>query len=206
MNDNRQSAAKQVPSLRAIPGFPEYLISESGEIWSTKTNKYLKQSTNKDGYKQISLRGGGKSHTYRVHRLTALAHMDNPDGLSDINHKDFNKTNNNISNLEWCSHDDNMLHATIGGRFKGDKPLRKVFIFTNVFNGKSFAVIGLKNAAKHFRVPVDSLKALRTNANTGKYIKSGILSGLRIDIQNLKVQRLSQNESTDECPEVGSPL
>ena len=192
-NENGQSAAKQILDMSPIPGFEEYLISRDGRVFSTKTNKFLNPSKTKDGYLKVALRGNNKAYYFRVHKLVAMTYLDNPNNLTEINHKDFNRTNNCLDNLEWISHDDNILYSKINNRFKGDKPLRKVFIFTNVFNGKSFAIIGMKNVAKHFGVSQDSLKALRANANTGKYIKSGIFKHLRVDIQDLKVQRLEDN-------------
>ena len=192
-NKNGQSAAKQILDMNPIPGFEEYLISKEGTVFSTKTNKFLNPSKTKDGYLKVALRSNNKAYYFRVHKLVAMAYLDNPDNLTEINHKDFDRTNNCLSNLEWVSHEDNILYSKINNRFKGDKPLRKVFIFTNVFNGKSFAIIGMKNVAKHFGVSQDSLKALRANANTGKYIRSGIFKNLRIDIQDLKVQRLEEN-------------
>lgn len=189
-NKNGQSAAKQILDMNPIPGFEEYLISKDGKVFSTKTNKFLNPSKTKDGYLKVALRSNNKAYYFRVHKLVAMTYLDNPNSLTEVNHKDFNRTNNCLDNLEWISHDDNILYSKINNRFKGDKPLRKVFIFTNVFNGKSFAIIGMKNVAKHFGVSQDSLKALRANANTGKYIKSGIFKNLRVDIQDLKVQRL----------------
>lgn len=192
-NKNGQSAAKQITDMKPIPGFEDYLISKQGDVYSTKTNKFFNPSKTKDGYLKVALRGNGKSYYFRVHKLVAMTYLDNPDNLSEVNHKDFNRTNNCLENLEWVSHDDNMLYSKIQNRFKGDKPLRKAFIFTNVFNGESFTIIGMKNVARHFGVSQDSLKALRANANTGKYIKSGVFKNLRVDIQDLKVQRLESD-------------
>lgn len=78
-----------------------------------------------------------------------MTYLDNPDNLSEINHKDFNRQNNNLENLEWISHEDNIIYSKIQNRFKSDKPLRKAYIFTNIHNGKSFTILD-KNVAKHF--------------------------------------------------------
>lgn len=58
---------------------------------------------------------GGKSITYKVHRLVAIAFIPNPDNLPHINHKDENKLNNNPNNLEWC---DNSYNNNYGTRNK----------------------------------------------------------------------------------------
>lgn len=64
----------------------------------------LKPRINKLGYYRVSIyRGKRISSTYFVHRLVALAFIDNPDGLPSINHKDENPGNNRVENLEWCT-------------------------------------------------------------------------------------------------------
>lgn len=68
-----------------------------------KKEKILKQHINKFGYKRVTLYKDLKSKNYQVHRLVAEAFITNIDNLSQINHKDENKTNNNVDNLEWCS-------------------------------------------------------------------------------------------------------
>ena len=189
--ENGQSAAKQVIEVKDIPGFEGmYAISKNGDVYSYKTNKFFNPSKTKDGYLKVALRAGGKAYYYRVHKLVAMTYLENPNNFTEINHKDFNRENNCLDNLEWVSHNDNILYSKINNRFKGDKPLRKAYIFTNVYNGESFTILGIKNVAKHFNFKDASIKALRNHVNTGEYVKSGILKGLRIDAQDLKVQRL----------------
>ncbi|AYH92038.1 HNH endonuclease [Lactobacillus phage Iacchus] len=62
----------------------------------------LKQWRNKDGYMQVSFNANGKTVTIKVHRLVAQTFIPNPDNLPQVNHKDCNRTNNNVDNLEWC--------------------------------------------------------------------------------------------------------
>lgn len=73
--------------------------------------KILSTTLNTKGYPHIRLSKEGKRETFRVHRLVAQTFIPNPDNLEIVNHIDSNKTNNNISNLEWCSEMDNRLHA-----------------------------------------------------------------------------------------------
>lgn len=192
-NENGQSAAKQITELKDIPGFEgSYAIDKLGNVFSYKSNKYLNPSKTKDGYLKVSLRANNKAYYYRVHKLVAMTFLDNPNNLSEINHKDFNRQNNCLDNLEWTSHDDNILYSKIANRFKTEKPNRKAYIFTNVHNGKSFTILGIKNVAKHFGFKDSSITALKKHTNTGEYVKTGILKNLRIDSVNLKVQRLEQ--------------
>lgn len=195
-NNNRQSAAKQNIELKDIPGFEGmYAVSKNGDVYSYKTNKFFNPSKNKDGYLKVALRVNNKAYYYRVHKLVAMTYLDNPNNLSEVNHKDFNRQNNCLDNLEWISHDDNILHSKINGRFKSDKPLRKAYMFTNVFNGESFTIIGIKNVARHFGFKSESITALKKHVNTGEYVKTGILKNLRIDSMELKVQRLEEISS-----------
>lgn len=57
-----------------------------------------------NGYLQVALSKGGSPRIYRVHRLVAAAFLDNPYNLPEVNHIDEDKSNNSVSNLEWCDH------------------------------------------------------------------------------------------------------
>ena len=90
-----------------------YQISNDGRVWSHKSNKFLKPSLDRDGYLKYGLSiGGGKVKTVFAHRLVAQAFIPNPDNLPQINHKDENKLNNNVENLEWCSAEYNNNYGT----------------------------------------------------------------------------------------------
>ena len=83
-----------------------YEVSNLGRIRSIKFNKlyYMSLITNKrTGYKQVLLCKNGVQKTYVVHRLVALSFLENPLDLPCINHKDENKLNNRVDNLEWCT-------------------------------------------------------------------------------------------------------
>jgi hypothetical protein len=92
-----------------------YQVSNSGEIKSFKRvpEKILKLSNDKDGYLQVQLCKNGKKKTYRVHALVAGAFIDNPYNKTEINHKDYNVKNNNVDNLEYVSHIENIKHSII---------------------------------------------------------------------------------------------
>ena len=94
-----------------------YQVSNTGQAKSLNYKgsgeaKLLKQSTNKQGYKRITLCKNGKTKRYSVHRLVALAFIPNPDNLPIINHKDENPSNNNVNNLEWCTYKYNINYGT----------------------------------------------------------------------------------------------
>ena len=74
--------------------------------------KQMKQSLHTKGYKTVSLTKDGKTKTCYVHRIVAEAFIDNPDDLPFINHKDEDKTNNFVDNLEWCTNEYNLNYGT----------------------------------------------------------------------------------------------
>lgn len=76
-----------------------------------KKEKILKSSINNKGYLQVCLTKNNKKHTKKIHRLVAESFIPNPNNLSQINHKDKNKQNNNITNLEWCGCEYNVNYS-----------------------------------------------------------------------------------------------
>lgn len=108
---------------RKIEGFPGYLISPEGEVISLERripnsigkgfrkvkSRILKLGLGTHGYYGVVLFNDGRT-TKTVHRLVAEAFIPNPNNLPDINHKDGNKLNNNVNNLEWMTRSENMLH------------------------------------------------------------------------------------------------
>jgi hypothetical protein len=109
-----------------------YEVSNTGRIKSlartvsiglgrkqSKPNLYKKQHIGIHGYYSTGLSNGGKTKTVLVHRIVAEAFLPNPQGFRCVNHKDGNKLNNNLDNLEWCSHSQNEIHAYETGLKKG---------------------------------------------------------------------------------------
>lgn len=86
-----------------------YEASTDGHIRNSKTKHVLHEFKSKDGYMRTQL--GGK--TRLVHRVIAQTFIENPHQLPEVNHIDGCKTNNAVSNLEYCSRSDNLRHAYI---------------------------------------------------------------------------------------------
>jgi hypothetical protein len=90
-----------------------YLVSNTGEVKNAKTNQIRKKSIGEKGYYQICLSIGSrqKKICIKVHRAVAETFLDNTNNYPVINHKDTNKLNNNIDNLEFCTYAYNVQHA-----------------------------------------------------------------------------------------------
>ncbi len=95
-----------------IKGFKDYYITPTGEVFSTKVNPCREkvQTLSRKGYPRVTLYQDSKTHTIEVHRLMARTFLNVVKG-QQINHKDGNKLNNRLENLEVVSASENMLHA-----------------------------------------------------------------------------------------------
>ena len=99
-----------------------YEVSDLGRIKSLQrqiaagSRKYvireriMKQRIDKDGYQLVDLQSSGKVVTLRVHRLVATAYIKNPQNKPQVNHKDGNRANNTVENLEWATDSENKVH------------------------------------------------------------------------------------------------
>jgi hypothetical protein len=111
-----------------IIGFPMYKISTFGRVKSLYTNKILKP-VNKNGYMFVTLVEGNKKYNRAIHRLVAKAFIANPNRYPMINHKDENKQNNSVENLEWCDIPYNLSYGTARER-SSEKHSKKVYQYT----------------------------------------------------------------------------
>ena len=96
-----------------------YQVSNFGRVKSIKFGKerILKPVTNSSGYLLVELYKNNIKKKYSVHRLVAEAFIPNPYNLPQVNHKDENKLNNNVDNLEWCTNEYNINYGTRTERY-----------------------------------------------------------------------------------------
>jgi hypothetical protein len=128
-----QEAWKEIEGYEGI-----YQISNKGNVkvvdgidaaGRTRREKLMHTSINRGGYQQVMLRKNGTIKLHRVHRLVATAFIENPNQYGEVNHKDENKLNNGVDNLEWCTHQYNSLYGTRVER-TAEKRRRKVIQYS----------------------------------------------------------------------------
>ncbi len=97
--------------MKDIPGWEGlYQVSKKGEVWSNRSAKWLKANVTRKGYVQVYLCNMGKGKNHRIHRLVASAWIPNPEAKPFINHKNLDKRDNRVENLEWCTNIENSHH------------------------------------------------------------------------------------------------
>ena len=103
---------------KKIKGFENYEISNEGRLKSLHFGKeiFRKSKPTKQGYVRFALCKNGKQFIFLAHRLVAEAFIENPEKKLCVNHKDENKANNNVLNLEWVTHKENNNFGTRGNR------------------------------------------------------------------------------------------
>lgn len=139
-----------------------YLLTSEGQVLNLANNTYLTPIENPNGYLKVALADGqGNNKQVSVHRLIALHYIPNPYGHPQVNHKDGNKKNNHVVNLEWCDAHFNANHALKTGLRPGYMPANdKELYLTQVLAGQSVPELAQSIA----RTPETLSKMLRETA------------------------------------------
>jgi hypothetical protein len=155
-----------------------YQVSSCGQIRSLdhfdkygrlKKGRILKQTKDKGDYLVVNLYRNGKLTKGKVHRLVALTFIPNPNNLPEVNHKDGNKSNNYLSNLEWCTSKENSDHKinVLGKHNRGKRPGKVEYTEKEVREIKVLLKEGFlsqRDIAKLYGIS----KSTINNINTGK--------------------------------------
>jgi hypothetical protein len=151
-----------------------YKVSNLGNVISLITKKPLKANGDNYGYLQVILYKGNKRITGKVHRLVAKAFIDNTENKPQVNHKDGNKKNNNISNLEWMTNKENKRHAI-------DNGITKMHINTRIgkLKSKGTVILNIDNGI-YYKSPTEASKDYNVNAGTvRRWIQKGMKNLIR---------------------------
>lgn len=133
----------------------DYDITENGEIINKHTGRIVKPQPNGKGYLRISI---GKKLMF-VHRLVAEKYIPNPDNLPQVNHKDGNKTNNCVDNLEWVSNSVNRKHAVQSGlHIHGEKCPWSKLTLENVNYIRNHPEMSKKELSEMFKVSRETIR------------------------------------------------
>lgn len=110
--------------LKQIKDFPGYFVSDVGDIYSLFGSALfkLKLDLSNNGYLRATLYKDHKRNKKSIHRLVAEAFIPNPENKPQINHKNGDKKDNRVENLEWVTQSENMLHAYSVLGYKGHDP------------------------------------------------------------------------------------
>lgn len=123
--------------MKEHPTLKGYYATKDGRFYSNKSGglKEIKQIKYSTGYYMLNCRIDGVGHQIGAHRFVAEIYLPNPDNLKTVNHKDCDKSNNKVSNLEWMSYHDNSIH--------GRTQMGKRYLIENVKNGEKYEIRNL---------------------------------------------------------------
>lgn len=144
-------------------GGNQYYVYSDGRVFSYNKKKFLSVHDNGKGYKYVGIYDSTSSRSLKqyVHRLVATCYIENTKGLTDVNHIDFNKSNNTVVNLEWVSRAENMEHAWNGDRFNdrqlANKEVRDSWLGEICGNRKIIKVTEELAPSKNYYVFVECL-------------------------------------------------
>ncbi len=138
--ERMESLAEGQEKWRAVPGYEgRYSVSNFGRVLANEKSFMRKNSglmVYKErimktsilrGYHRVTLRKNNRPRLFGVHRLVAMAFIPNPMSKKSINHKDFDRANNRVENLEWVTNQENTKHSLDHNRFpSGEKNLNSI--------------------------------------------------------------------------------
>lgn len=185
---NRQSASKQT-IFKQLPidlnGFEsKYMVTNDGRVFSTYLDDFLKPFYSKGGYVRVKLNYGDRSKKFMIHRLVAMAFINNPDNKPCVDHIDRNRSNNNVENLQWVTSKENAeLAVERGSKDTVD------YIFTNVKTGEIMHFTNRHLLIKKFGKIC--MRYVRQIAEGVRSPMSGMFADYTIERKSLKLQRPS---------------
>lgn len=143
-----------------------YLVSNFGNVFSIKRNIIMKTRYDRQGYEVLVLHSNSGPVNKSVHRLVATCFIDNPLNLPQVNHKDGNKSNNTVSNLEWVNASSNNKHAfDLGLRKSGEKHHKAKLTEADVKDIRQLLIQGVpqRAIAKYFPVGRTTIAKIASN-------------------------------------------
>ena len=144
-----------------------YQVSNLGRVKRITTGRVLKPLKHSNGYLMVKLSKNSIVYTKTIHSLVAQAFIPNPENKPEINHIDENKTNNNVSNLEWMTRKENINHGTRTERMSKTQSIP--IITTNIKTGESKEFYGARECARQLGLTHGNI----TSVLKGRYKQTG---------------------------------
>ena len=141
----------QVSNLGRVKSLPRERRNRQGYYYTKE--KILKQTNTSTGYKKVELFNGTRK-SYKVHRLVAQAFLNNEYNKPQVNHKDGNKINNNVNNLEWVTGSKNIIHAYKTGL----NPNMKTLNDDDIIYKYTIEGLNMKEIASIYNVCINTIK------------------------------------------------
>lgn len=119
-------------TIEVLEKYPNYGVDKAGNVFSFYSNKRLKPIVDKYGYLIVTVYNKGTRKNVKIHRLVAETFLNNPFHKPHVNHKDGDKQNNSVDNLEWCTAIENTQHAIKTKLRNNSRPIRQLDCFGNI--------------------------------------------------------------------------
>lgn len=154
--------------MKQIEGTSNYFVTEDGRVFNQDKQVYLKPhwSGNRkrnNRYLIVSISIGGTISKRKIHRMVAQAFIENPNNYPQVNHIDGDRSNNKVSNLEWCNNSRNQLHAYDHNLHKsGEDHAQSKFSNDEVHNMRESRKAGMKmkDIASTFKVSLSHVREI----------------------------------------------
>ena len=193
--------------IRPVANLSDYDVGADGIVYSWKSGErtVLKPRVDIDGYKTVGLYADGKVKRFKVHRLVTEAFLPKEDGKDCVNHRDGNKWNNSIDNLEWCTRSENSKHAcenglnVYGSKQRDGKAKQRRFSVEQIGEIKSLYQAGIsqRDIGKMYGCDHSVISEI-VNDKIYKEIDRLPLEQLEYTIEILNSLRASYNENGDK--------